>query len=207
MTQLLSPPTPSPSTPAEPNASTFYRLTVEQYHDMIRNGTLGDRDPVELLDGILVQKMPEGPAHAGLIDIAADVLTRIVPPGWIVRQAHPITLIESEPEPDVAVARGDRRVYLQRHPAPADCGLVVEIANSSVLRDRGWKRQLYARAGVPVYWIILVAERAVEVYTNPSGPAAEPAYAGVLRYADGEHVQVVIDGREVGTVAVADLLP
>ena len=84
---------------------------------------------------------------------------------------------------------------------------MVEVANSSVGRDRGIKRRLYARAGMPVYWIVLVRERAVEVYTDPSGPAAEPAYATTGRFADGEHVPVVIDGREVGTVAVVDLLP
>jgi hypothetical protein len=60
---------------------------------------------------------------------------------------------------------------------------------------------------MPTYWIVLLLERAVEVYADPSGPAAEPGYATVRRYADGDRIPVLIDGREVGTVAVADLLP
>jgi Uma2 family endonuclease len=217
MTALLASPNPPVSLPPPARAGspalagsdgvTLWQLSVEQYHDMISRGILGPRDPVELLDGLLVRKMPEDSVHSGMIDIGYDILSRLAPPGWVVRSAHPITTAESEPEPDIVVARGSRRDFVPRHPLPEECAIVVEVANSSVARDRGFKRELYARAGVPVYWILVLPERIVEVYTDPSGPAAEPVYGTIGRYADGESVPVVIDGREVGTVAVADLLP
>ena len=126
----------------------------------------------------------------------------MVPAGWVVRGPHPVTTPDSEPEPDVAVVRGTHRDYFQRHPTPADSALVVEVANTSLRYDRGIKRRIYARARVPAYWIVVLAERCVEAYTDPSGPAAEPGYAVARRYADGERVPVVIDGREVGTVPI-----
>ena len=204
MTTLMSPGRPTPATvPDVP----IYRLTVDQYHDMIRRDTLSDREPLELLEGWLVPKVGEDAIGAAAVEVTADLLRAIVPTGWVVRGPHPVTTPDSEPEPDVTVARGSQRDYFRRHPTPADAGLIVEVANSGVAHDRGIKRRLYARAGVPTYWIVVLPERVVEVYTDPSGPAAEPAYATTRRFADGEHVPVVIDGREVGTAAVADLLP
>ena len=183
------------------------RLTVEQYHDLLRRNSDADREPVELLEGWVVPKIGEDAIHATAVDLTVDELTATVPAGYIVRGAHPVTTADSEPEPDVLVARGRRRDYSDRHPTPAESALIVEVANSSLRYDRGIKRRVYARAGVPVYWIVVLQERAVEVYTDPSGPAAEPGYATVRRYADGERVPVVVDGREVGTMAVAELLP
>ncbi len=205
MTMLLTPPV-GPIDRDVPDVAIF-RLTVDQYHDMLRNGTLTDGDPVELLEGWLVQKMSEDLSHAVTVELTSDVLRAVTPHGWHVRGPHPVTTTDSEPEPDVAIIRGKPRDYGDRHPGPTDSALVVEVANSSVGRDRGIKRRLYARAGMPAYWIVLVRDRGVEVYTDPTGPAGEPAYATVRRFADGELVPVVIDGREVGTVAVADLLP
>jgi Uma2 family endonuclease len=84
-----------------------------------------------------------------------------------VRSQDPITLADSEPEPDLAVVRGQVRHYQSRHPLASDIGLVVEVADSSVDRDRIWKREIYARAGLPVYWLINLQEKTVEVYSRP----------------------------------------
>ena len=90
----------------------------------------------------------------------------MLPPGWIVRPQLPVSLDdESEPEPDLAVVRGYPGDYRASHPSrPA---LVIEIAESSLEFDRVRKSSLYARAGVPDYWIVNLVENVVEVYRDP----------------------------------------
>ena len=221
MTTLLSPAVPppharpavaqpapgGPSVPPVPSDVTLYALSVEQYHEMIRHGILRSGDQVELLEGLLVQKMTKNPPHVLSAKLTADALRGRVPAGYHVAMENPFTTTASEPEPDVAVVRGSPRDYSDRHPTPVEMALIVEVADSSVGRDRGIKRRLYARAGVPVYWIVVLPERVIEVYADPSGPTDEPTYASPRRFAVGEMISVVIDGREVGAVPVADLLP
>jgi Uma2 family endonuclease len=118
-----------------------------------------------------------------------------------------VTIDESEPEPDVSVVRGDTRSYLTRHPGPSDTGLVVEVADESLVRDRGVKKRLYARARSPHYWIVNLIDRQVEVYSDPTGPADKPDYRLRRIYGGDERVPVILDGVEVGTIAIRDLLP
>ncbi len=205
MTPVLIPPDSKP--PSDVPDVPIYRLTVAQYHDMLRRDPTSDREPVELLEGLLVPKMGEDAIHAAAVEVTRDLLAAILPAGWIARGPHPVTTEDSEPEPDVTVARGTQRDYFKRHPTPADAALVIEVANSSVRIDRGIKQRVYAAAGVPVYWILVLQARFVEVYTAPTGIGINAAYGPPTRYADGDSVPVVIDGREVGTIAVADLLP
>jgi Uma2 family endonuclease len=73
--------------------------------------------------------------------------------------------------------------------------------------DFGHTRRIYARAGIAVYWIVNLADRRIEVYTTPSGPGAAPDYAERRDYGAEEAVPVVVDGREVGRIAVGDVLP
>jgi Uma2 family endonuclease len=113
----------------------------------------------------------------------------------------------SEPEPDVAVVRGNRRDYLERHPEPRETGILVEVPDSTLRHDRGFKKRIYARDRTPVYWIVNLVDRQVEVYTDPTGPADVPDYRQRQDYKPGEDVPVVIDGQEVGRIPVAELLP
>jgi Uma2 family endonuclease len=201
---------PAPATvemPATVPTEPIFRLSVEQYHDMIRAGILTEDDPVELLEGWLVTKMAKNPPHCLATELTREALGRLVPPGWFVNGQNPITTDTSEPEPDVAVVRGDRRQYQDRHPSPQDLALVTEVADTSLQRDRGSKKRIYARAGVPVYWIVNLTENQVEVYTAPSGPAERPDYGQRHNYGPSDEVPVVIDGREVGRIPVHDLLP
>ena len=114
---------------------------------------------------------------------------------------------DSEPEPDVAVIRGDLDEYEHSHPGPQDVALVVEVADASLDRDRSIKKQVYARAGIPVYWIVNLPERRIEVYTAPSGPAETSDYRQHENYAAGSEVPLIVEGREVGRVPVAAVLP
>ena len=185
----------------------IWRLGVEQYHAMVRAGILGDDDPVELLDGWLVYKMPKNPPHRAVTRLVQDALARIVPAEWYVDAQEPITLPDSEPEPGVMVIRGQTRQYLDRHPGPRDVALVVEVSDATLQRDQELKKHVYARADIPVYWIVNLVENQIEVYSGPSGPAAQPAYRQQQRYRPAESVPVVIEGHPAGQIAAGELLP
>ena len=183
------------------------RLSVSQYHEMITAGILTHDDPVELLEGWLVAKMVKNPPHSTARHRTTKALEQILPSGWHVRSQEPITLSDSEPEPGVAVVRGDTGQYERSHPRPDDVALVVEVADASLDRDRSIKKRIYARAGIPVYWIVNLRERRIEVCTAPSGPMEVPDYRQQEFFADGSDVPLTIGAHGVGRIPVAALLP
>lgn len=198
--------------PVMPPASVqdyLWRLTLAQYHEMIRTGILTASDQVELLEGWLVYKMPKNPPHSLAGDLVRAALSAVLPIGWHVKAQDPITLADSdsEPEPDLAIVRGSLRDYRDRHAGAEDVALVVEVSDSTLERDRSLKKRLYARAGIPVYWIINLVERQVEVFTEPSGFAEAPDYAQRYEYSLTEAVPVLIEKREIGLIPVRELLP
>lgn len=182
-------------------------ISVAQYHAMIEAGYFNDDDRFELLEGSVVPKMSKNPRHPYATTKTRKNLEKLVPSGWYVRVQDPITTLESEPEPDVSVVRGSEDDYPDRHPSPADTGLIVEVAESSLARDRSIKKRIYARAKVPVYWIVNLVDRCVEVYTNPSGPTENPDYEPPQVYGETDHEPVVLDGREIGQIEVRAILP
>jgi Uma2 family endonuclease len=186
-----------------------YRLSVEQYHRMIDAGILRENNRVELLNGLLVFKMSKNPPHNASTNLVQAVLLRIVPAGWFVEAQNPVTVAasKSEPEPDVKVVRGTPRDYANRNPTPGDVGLVVEVAWASIRADRTTKKKIYARAAIPVYWIVNLRARRLEVYTDPTGPDPAPDYRSRAEYGPDDEVPIVLDGREVARVFVRDFLP
>jgi Uma2 family endonuclease len=185
----------------------IYRLTVAQYHAMAQAGILGEDDPVELLEGWLVRKMTKYPPHTLGTLLVRRALERLLPDRWYVNSQEPITTSESEPEPDVFVARGNPRDYGERHPGPAETPLVIEVADSSLHQDRSTKKRIYARAGIAAYWIVNLVERKIEVYLEPTGDADAPDYGVRQLYGPADVVPVVLDGVEVGHIPVQQLLP
>jgi Uma2 family endonuclease len=183
------------------------RYSVQEYHQMIAAGILTEDDPVELLEGWIVPKMPRNPLHDGSLERCLVALTKRLPPGWKVRGQMAITTTMSEPEPDAVVARGDENSHLTRHPEPQEIALVIEVSDSSLAHDRGEKARAYAREGIVCYWIVNLVQRQVEVYTDPSGPAMQPAFAQRRDYLPGDAVPLVIAGQQVAMIPVADLLP
>ncbi len=105
------------------------------------------------------------------------------------------------------IVRGSRRDYHEGSPGPGDVALVVEVADSSLARDRSRKKRLYARSGYSVYWLINLVNRQVEIYTDPTGPVEEPDYLHRQDFGPDDMIPLVIEGREVGRLAVRDLLP
>jgi Uma2 family endonuclease len=184
-------------------AAELYRMNVSEYERLVALGGLDD-SKIELLDGFLVRKMGKNPPHVWSVDATEIGIARLLPAGWLLRRESPIRIPEfDEPEPDIAVVRGARIEYKTRHPGPGDVGLLVEVSESSLDRDRGEKLQAYARARIPIYWIVNLIDRRVEVYTDPN----ETGYRGHVDYARGSQVPVLLDGVALGTLAVDDLLP
>lgn len=185
----------------------LYRLTVKQYERMARVGILKEGEPVELLDGLLVKKMPQNPPHIYVTNTVRDLLQGILPAGWFVNSQNPVSITEGEPEPDASVIRGHRRDYLKRKPGLGDTVLVIEVADATLRQDRGVKKYLYAQAGIPVYWLINLRANLIEVYTDPTGPVEKPTYRQRQDYGRDDSLPVLIEGQEVGRLAVSELLP
>ena len=138
-------------------------LSVEEYHRLDEFNEKGRR--TELIRGIVIEKMSKSPLHSFIAKRLYDRITAALPKGWVVRREDPITLSDSEPEPDIAVVRGAEADFFKAHPTTA--ALVVEVAVSSPSLDRE-NASLYAEAGVTEYWIVLAQERRVEVYRRPT---------------------------------------
>jgi Uma2 family endonuclease len=174
---------------------------------MLQTGILTENESVELLEGLIVPKMPRNPPHDAAVELADDLIRPRLPPGWRIRIQSAITTADSEPEPDLTVVRGEARTRLAQHPGPQDVGLAVEVADSSLAWDRLEKGRLYARASIVCYWIINLVERQIEVYTDPSGPDPQPHYRQRHDYRATDSVPLVIDGQELVRILVSEFLP
>jgi Uma2 family endonuclease len=180
------------------------RLSVDQYDQMVKHGILPETNRFELIEGRIVEKDVKDPAHSTVVDLTRQAVNRILPRGWFTRQEQPVRIPNrrSEPEPDISVVRGATKDYATRHPGPEDTALVVEVTRSTVSKDRALAR-VYGGGGIPAYWIVDVPRRRLEVYESPVG--GKYSSRRILRASDT--VSLIIDGREVGPIAVADLFP
>ncbi|PYM11899.1 MAG: hypothetical protein DMD81_25670 [Candidatus Rokuibacteriota bacterium] len=143
----------------------LWKVTRARYDRMVESGFFGPEDRVELLDGLLVVREPQGGLHAMTVGLVRAALERAFRGGYHVREEKPVALDDlSEPEPDVVVVRGRVRDYPSHPSAPV---LVVEVADSSLMLDRVRKGDLYARAGVADYWIVNLVDMVLEVYRDP----------------------------------------
>jgi Uma2 family endonuclease len=184
----------------------LYRLSVEQYHRMARTGILPEDNTVEMLEGLLVTKMTKGPPHETCLGILNRRLVRALPDDKLLRIQSPITLSDSEPEPDLVIAEGDERRYADTHPRPRDVHLVCEVADSSLSLDRNDKLRLYARARIAIYWIVNLQDNRIEVYTQPRA-GRTPTYQRRQDYGPEQEIPILIGGRELIRFRVSELLP
>jgi Uma2 family endonuclease len=146
------------------------RWSVDEYHRMIAAGILAPDDHVELLEGHIIEMVPQEPPHASTTSsFGNDFVLLFSGKAWV-RQQLPITITpNSEPEPDIAVVKIDPNRYRDRHPTPADIYLLVEVADSTLSYDRNRKAKVYAKANIPEYWVINVKQRQILVFRNPQG--------------------------------------
>ena len=193
------------STPNMPSASaSVHRINVDEYERIIAAGALEDPARVELIDGIIVDKMGKNAEHGYATKQVLKSLDRRLPAGWTSRKEEPVRIpAYDEPEPDVAVVRGADADYEHRIPTAGDVALLVEVSGSTLIQDRGKKGTAYARGRIPVYWIVNLIDRQVEVYSRPG----KSGYKLRKDYLPGQHVPVTIGGRKLPPIAVDDLLP
>ena len=159
---------------------TTYKWSISQWHDLIDTGVLAGK-PVELLNGEIVEMSPEGIPHTYTNQSVSDYLREIFQALALIRESHPVTLDNSEPEPDIAVVRLPKTIYKEHHPYPEDIYLLIEISNSSLKKDLETKAQIYARNNIPEYWIIDLANRKSIVHTQP----ADNNYLQIVEYKSG----------------------
>jgi Uma2 family endonuclease len=203
MTTTTIPETPISASPGEACYPPF-RMSIDQYENLVSSGVFTKRDKFQLVHGILVAKMTQNPEHSVADLLCGKALARVIPAGWHLRPDKPVRLPpDGEPEPDHCVVRGNERDYLERHPSAAAVGLLIEVADSSLAADREMAR-IYGTRGVPIYWIVNLRESQVEVYTQPTG---YDGYGLLQIFRPGDLVPVVLDGAEVGHIAVQDILP
>lgn len=181
--------------------------TYTEFENAWKQGIFRPDERLELIEGEIVEKMPQDSGHAAGIGACEEELKQVFPSGYWIRIQMPLLVSAgSAPEPDLAVVRGSWRDYRDSHPTTAV--LVVEVAETSLTYDRTTKAELYARAGVTEYWILDLTHRLLEVYRQPapvSNQALSPTYQFVVSYSSGQTVvPLATSGRDI---AVADLLP
>jgi Uma2 family endonuclease len=141
-------------------------MTRGRYDRLVDVGIFGPEDRVELLDGLLVAREPQGERHATVVGLVRAALERAFGSGYHIREEKPIALDDqSEPEPDVVVVPGRLRDYLTAHPSRPV--LIVEVAETSLALDRLRKGGLYARARISDYWVVNLVDEILEVHREP----------------------------------------
>jgi Uma2 family endonuclease len=179
------------------------QFSVAEYHKMIETGILRSGDGVELLEGWIVNKMTQNPPHRSSVSRVVRRIGRVLPDTWTMQVQGPITLSDSEPEPDLAIARGVEETYDARHPKPSEIGVLIEVGDSSVLLDRRYKGGLYAQARIPEFWLINLVRRLLEVYTKPRNGK----YQKKVEYTETQKVPLILDGVKIAEIPVSELIP
>jgi Uma2 family endonuclease len=176
-------------------------LTVAEYHRMGEVGILTEDDRVELIEGQLIAMSPIGSNHAGTTNRLNRVLVRLVGERGVVAVGNPVQLDDlSEPQPDFAILKPREDDYRRATPRPDEVLLIIEVADSSLAYDRTVKRSLYARHGIPEFWIVNLTAGVVEVCREPEGEQ----YTSISRIgSEGELEPQLLPG---ATIPVAALL-
>jgi Uma2 family endonuclease len=184
------------------------RLNVDQFVRSIEAGVFPPDARVELLDGNVVQQMTKFAPHNYTARQAGLLLKGLLPATWLISEEKSLVLGRYwRPEPDIAVIRGPNSLYRARDPKAADVGLLIEVAESTYAMDRGEKWRAYAAARIRVYWIINLPQCQIEVYSDPVGRGKSASYREAASFGPDDEIPVVIDGQEVGRLAVRDVLP
>lgn len=176
------------------------RFTREEYEQLVKQGYFHPEEKVELIEGILYEMAPQSSSHATGVRGSNEALRSVFSKGYDVRSQLPLALgFDSEPEPDVAVVSGTWRDYSHTHPTTAI--LIVEVADSSLIHDRKRKTRLYARAGIPEYWILNLVRWCLEVYREPK----DGVYTSHVILREGDSVSPL--SRPEASIPVGSLFP
>jgi Uma2 family endonuclease len=175
------------------------RWTREEYERLVEQGFFDPEERLELVDGVIREMSPQSGRHATGVLLVHSALSTIFSAGFYIRIQMPLALgFDSEPEPDLAVISGKPLDNPDVHPSTAV--LVVEVADSSLLRDRN-KASLYARAEIPEYWLENLVDWCLEVYREPK----DGTYTSRTVLCEGDTVSP--QARPEAMIPVASLLP
>lgn len=180
------------------------RWSVAEYEELTERGLLTADDNVELLEGWIVPQMTHNPPHDSTIQRLLDSFYDFLDRQWRPRGQSAITTADSVPEPDLAIVPGPTGRFDERRPTMGEIQLVVEVADATLTRDRR-KREIYAAASIPVYWIVNLNRRVVEVYSQPDPDARK--YAAEQTFGEDDSIPVVIAGQKMCEIPVSRILP
>jgi Uma2 family endonuclease len=200
----------------EPRTKSFlfdvrHRITVAEYHRMADAGTFGPESRVELLEGIIVDKMTKKTPHVHATDLLEDLLHHLLPRGsdYFASMGNPVTIEErdGEPEPDAMVVRGSLKNYAGHRRTPADLALVIEVSDTSYQIDRFVKWVTYAAARIPIYWIVDLNRSRLEVHSEPMGAGEAAVYTRSQIVGPDDEVSLILGSREIARFAAREILP
>lgn len=161
-------------------------FTVEEFHVMGRAGLFDEDDRVELIEGEIVTMTPIGRRHVACVNRLVLLFHRHFLGRFLVSPQNPLQLSEkSEPQPDLAVLAFQPDFYASRAATAEDTLLVIEVGETSAALDRNVKAGLYARHGVPEYWVVDLTEGLVETHADPS----PEGYRRIRRFGSGETIE------------------
>ena len=159
---------------------TTYKWSIEEWHELVDSGVLEGK-PVEFLEGEIIEVSPEGVEHSYTNDSVVKYLRTIFNGMADVKESHPITLDNSEPEPDIAIVRLPETRYRSHHPYPQDIYWLIEIANKTLSKDLNQKIITYARNGIPEYWVIYLVNKKLIIHTQ----LQNNSYSQIVEYKTG----------------------
>jgi hypothetical protein len=183
----------------------IHRISVQQYERMIDAGVFVKGPKLELIEGLLVLKMTQNPPHNFCVGEFMDFLQESIPDSWHLQVQSPLAVLDSRPEPDLAVLPFPRRDLGVRHPRGDETALVVEVADTSLEYDRGVKARLYAAGRVPVYVIVNIPERTVEIYSEPDGAGEMAHYRTLRTVGETERFALRLAGHDFPEILTRDL--
>ena len=174
---------------------TTYKWSIEEWHKLVESGLLEGK-PVELLEGKIVEMSPEGVEHSYTNRSIVKYLRELLAEEAEIIQSQPITLDNSEPEPDVTIARLPEAMYRNHHPYPQNIYWLIEISKRTLQIDLKQKSKLYARNQIPEYWVIDLVSKKLIVHTQPK----KDSYSQIVEYETGviipqafPHIAIALD--------------
>jgi Uma2 family endonuclease len=178
-----------------------HRFSVDDYEQMIESGILSENHRVELIHGEIIDKMPIGDLPAACVNRLNRLLAKTFGDAVLIAIQNPVRLVDSEPEPDLALLVPREDFYAAGKPRPADIMLLIEVSDTSLEFDRNVKRPLYAEAGIRELWIVNLVDDCLEVHRQP---AADGRYHDIRILRSGQEIEIAaLTGSRL---AVADVL-
>lgn len=196
---------------SEPNENEFEiesvkirRWTRDEYYQMAEMGFF-DGKRVELIEGEIIETAPMKSLHATVVRLVLDVIRRVFIEGYIVDSQLPMSFSEiTEPEPDVAIVKGEIKDFIQTHPKTAE--LIIEVSDATFRYDRTKKMNLYAENEIQEYWILNVKNRSLEVYRRPiRDEGLGFIYTEIQIFTEKDSVSPL--AAPAAKIKIADLLP